>query len=317
MSLRLASWEEQLLDWANEGLSEPAVVGIADYEEDLLRQAYERCELIAREHSLTFHLAASLLSREKRKGIHALYAFCRLSDDLVDRPGRAGAIGLGEWRRRVQVSSSHETEPVLVAWSDTRQRFGIPTRYAEQLIDGVARDLEQTRYESFDDLAEYCYGVASTVGLMAMHIVGFVPTAVRDAVKLGVALQLTNILRDIGEDWRMGRLYLPLSELRDFGLDETDIERGVVDDRWRGFMAHQIARARRLYDESMPGLVYLDADGRFAVAAAAELYRAILGRIEANDFEVFHNRAYVATTSKLLKLPGIWWRVRRLRARGP
>ncbi len=317
MSIRLASWEERLLEWAHEALDEPIVGRVAEVEEDVLGRAYERCEHIARENSLTFHLASRLLPGEKRRAVHALYAFCRLSDDLVDRALSPDSIALDEWRQRVRGSSAQETEPVLLAWSDTRRRYRIPIRYAEQLIDGVARDLVQTRYETFDELAEYCYSVASTVGLMAMHIVGFAPTAVRDAVRLGVALQLTNILRDVGEDWRMGRLYLPLSDLRDYRLQEADIARGVVDDRWRHFMGYQIGRARRLYAESMPGLVHLDADGRFAVAAAAELYRGILDSIEANDYDVFGRRAYVGKTSKLLKLPGIWWRARRVDGRRP
>src|SRR5690606_28809297 len=122
-------------------------------------------------------------------------------------------------------------------------RYRIPHGYSDQLITGVTRDRTQKRYQSFEDLTEYCYGVASTVGLMSMHIVGFMSDdALPYAVKLGIALQLTNILRDIGEDWRMGRLYLPLDELADFGLREDDLDVGRVDDRWRRFMRFQIER---------------------------------------------------------------------------
>ena len=165
----------------------------------------------------------------------------------------------------------------------------------------------QVRYPTFDALAHYCYGVASTVGLMAMHIIGFESTeAIPYAVRLGVALQLTNILRDIDEDWRAGRVYLPQDELAAFGLTEGDIAAGRVDDRWRAFMRFQIQRTRSLYDEAMPGIALLDKDGRFAITAAAELYRGILDDIELNDYNVFGRRAHMTTWAKLSRLPAIW-----------
>ena len=127
-----------------------------------------------------------------------------------------------------------------------------------------------------------------------------------------MALQLTNILRDVGEDWRAGRLYLPQDELADYGLAEDDIENGVVDDRWRAFMRFQIDRTRTLYAEAVPGIALLDPDGRFAIGAAAGLYRGILDDIEAHDYDVFSRRAHVSTVGKLVKLPGIWWGSRRM-----
>jgi phytoene synthase len=127
---------------------------------------------------------------------------------------------------------------------------------------------------------------------------------------LGVALQLTNILRDVGEDWRVGRLYLPTDELAAFGLAEADLESGRVDERWRAFARFQIERNRRLYAEAWPGIAMLSKGGRFAAAAAGELYRAILDDIEAHDYDVFNRRAHVGTASKLGRLPGIWWRNR-------
>ena len=146
-------------------------------------------------------------------------------------------------------------------------------------IDGVARDLDQARYATFDDLTAYAYGVASTVGLMSMRIIGYrSAAAIPYAIKLGVALQLTNILRDVGEDWRAGRVYLPADELAAFGLSEEDVARGQVDDRWRDFMRFQIERNRRLYAEAWPGIELLNEDGRFAIAAAGDLYRRILRR---------------------------------------
>ncbi len=127
---------------------------------------------------------------------------------------------------------------------------------------------------------------------------------------MGVALQLTNILRDVGEDWRSGRLYLPLEELGSFGLSETNVAEGRVDDSWRAFMRFQIARTQALYAEAWPGIALLNKDGRFAVAAAGALYRAILDDIETHDYDVFSRHAHVSTLGKLRRLPGIWWRSR-------
>src|SRR5690606_11050910 len=144
--------------------------------------------------------------------------------------------------------------PVVIAWTDARMRYGIPQTYAEQLIEGVAQDLNRSRYRTFDQLSVYCYSVASTVGLMSMHIIGFVGLdAIPYAVKLGVALQLTNILRDVREDWESGRLYLPQEELDAYGLGEEDVAAGQVDGRCRAFMRYQIARNRQLYEEAWPG----------------------------------------------------------------
>jgi phytoene synthase len=205
--------------------------------------------------------------------------------------------------------SAHD--PVPLAWADAQRRFSIPQGYANQLIEGIMRDLCQNRYATFAELTEYCYGVASTVGFMSMHIIGFRDQdALPYALKLGVALQLTNILRDVGEDWRVGRLYLPQDELEDFGICERAIAEGTIDKRWQEFMRFQIERARHLYNEAQPGIKLLDADGRFAIAAAAGLYRAILERIEANDYDVFRQRAYLNKWGKISLLPSLWWRSR-------
>jgi phytoene synthase len=222
---------------------------------------------------------------------------------------------LSVWRQSALSHQPPETNLVAVAWAHTRLRYNVPLRYAEQLIDGVARDLVQTRYETFADLAAYCYGVASTVGLMSMHIVGFAgPEAIPYAIKLGVALQITNILRDVAEDWRVGRVYMSQADLAHFGLSEADIaegvESGVVHEPWRKFMRDQIERNRCLYKEALPAISMLNRDGRFAIATAAELYKAILTDIEAHDYNVFTRRAYVGAIGKLRRLPMIWWRSR-------
>jgi phytoene synthase len=264
-------------------------------------------------HSKTFYLASSLLPRTKRRAVRALYAFCRVTDDLVDQTLEAPLRQLEQWRERTLCRPLAADDPVALAWADTAARYHIPPLYAHQLIDGVATDVRVRRYETFDQLAEYSYGVASTVGLMSMHIVGFEgPQAIPYAVKLGVALQLTNILRDVREDWEKGRLYLPREDLAAFGLGEEDVATGQVSARWRAFMGDQIQRAHRLYDEAMPGIAYLHHDGRFAIGAAAELYRAILDDIELHAGDVFTRRAHLDGWAKLRRLPGIWWRSQRM-----
>jgi phytoene synthase len=315
-----APWEERLLDLAYQPLTSQDEYAPLTADPQILAQAYAQSVAVTREHSRTFYLASSLLPPKKRSAVRALYAFCRISDDLVDAvPPQASQLmppdrripHLASWRRRVLSDPPPEDDPIALAWADTRARYHIPTAYAAQLLDGVARDVWTARYATFAELAEYAYGVASTVGLMAMHITGFSDwEAIPYAVKLGVALQLTNILRDVGEDWQRGRLYLPLDELTTFELSEADVDAGVVDRRWRALMRFQIARNRRLYAEALPGIPLLHPDGRFAVAAAAELYQAILDDIETHDYDVFARRSYVAGWEKLRRLPCIWWRAR-------
>jgi phytoene synthase len=170
-------------------------------------------------------------------------------------------------------------------------------------------DIHQDRYEDFTALADYCYGVASTVGLMSMHIIGFTTeAAIRYAVKLGVALQLTNILRDISEDYKLGRVYLPQDELRRFGITETHLAEGIIDDNWKVFMKFQIDRTRSIYEEAWPGIPLLHPSGQFSIAAAATFYRGILDKIEENDFDVFSSRACIGKWRKLKMLPWLWFK---------
>lgn len=314
MTVETHPWEHHLLNLAKQGLEShrPALPAAEDAR--LLSQAYDECERITRQHSRTFYLASALLPPAKRASARALYAFSRISDDIVDLPDGEPLLLLDEWKNRALNDAPVREDLVPIAWSDARRRHGIPTVYSEQLINGIARDLQQTRYATFSDLATYCYGVACTVGLMSMHITGFSgPEAIPYALRLGVALQLTNILRDVGEDWSRGRLYLPLEELGAFGLGEDDIQAGIVDDRWRAFMRYQIERIRKLYRTALPGIGKLDPDGRFAIAAAGELYQGILDDIEQHDYDVFSRRAYVGSLEKVLRLPAIWLRARNLR----
>lgn len=311
MELQLADWEKSLLSLAYEGRHNVRSENLTPiFEPELLHRAYTHCEQMTAQHSRSFFLASALLPAQKRQAIRSLYAFCRTTDDTVDNSNENSEEQLKAWRKRSLSGQPSPTDAVATAWAHTRLRYQIPKRYAEQLIEGVARDLSQNRYETFDELTQYCYGVASTVGLMSMHIIGYKgEQAIPYAVKLGVALQLTNILRDIKEDWAMDRLYLPLEELDFFRLAETDIAQGRVDERWQAFMKFQINRARRLYAEAWPGIALLAPEGRVAIAAAATFYRGILDDIERHHYDVFSRRAYVSGGQKLRMLPRLWWTV--------
>ena len=304
-------WETRLLKLANHALEQDSKNEPLSNGREHLKQAYKHCANITKQHSRTFYMASGLLPKKERQAARALYAFCRISDDLVDIETENQHQRILQWRQESLANHPPTYNLVALAWADTRANFNIPRRYAEQLLDGVTSDLMHTRYQTFGELAQYCYGVASTVGLMAMHIVGYEGAkAIPYAIKLGVALQLTNILRDVQEDWENGRLYLPLEELHLFNLGETDIADGQLDHRWRAFMRFQIRRARQLYAEALPGIALLGKNGRFAIAAAAELYRAILEDVEEHHYDVFSRRAFTTKREKLTNLPGIWWRAK-------
>jgi 15-cis-phytoene synthase len=304
-----ASWENQLLNLAGK-VPHPASRPHYSYwaGDAALRHSYIRCDGITKHHSKSFYLASQLLPEEKRSAVRALYAFCRTVDDIVDESQASDRHRkLEYWRQAVQNGTFDEGDLVAAAWGDALNRYHIPRHYALQLIDGVDRDITQTRYQTFDELTTYCYGVASTVGLMSMYIVGFNTTeAVPYAIKLGVALQMTNILRDVGEDLLNGRLYLPREELALFGIRESDIAAGRNTEAWQLFMKFQINRNRQLYEESWPGVKMLEREGQSAVGAASVFYQGILDAIEANKYDVFHHRAGLSSWQKISRIPALW-----------
>ncbi len=275
-----------------------------------LADAYRTCVAITRRHSHSFFLSTQLLAPEKRLAIRALYAFCRTSDDIVDQRAQDATQALAGWIAQVHAPLAPTDNAVLLAWNDTVERYAVPRYLADELLAGIAMDLAVHRYQTFDDLWLYCYRVASVVGLISMHIIGYSEGATPYAIKLGVALQLTNILRDVGEDAQRGRVYLPQEDLEHFGLSADDILAGRCDEPFRALMRFEIDRAQALYAEAWPGIALLSRDGRLAIGAAAEIYRAILGKIAANQYDVFQRRAYVSLAEKLLIL---WWVRRRLR----
>ena len=310
-----ANWENQLLALAG-NVPHPHTRPFFSYwaGDASLRNAYKQAEKITAQHSKSFYFASGLLPEEKRSAVRALYAFCRIVDDIVDESSNAQQDSqLDYWRGMVETASFADNDLVAAAWADTLTRYHIPRHYALQLIDGVARDLSQSRYQTFDELATYCYGVASTVGLMSMYIIGFKSNdAVPYAIKLGVALQMTNILRDVGEDYRNGRLYLPREELAFYGIQESDIAEGRVTDHWRQFMRFQIERTRLLYEASWAGVKMLEQEGQLAIGAASVFYQGILDEIEKNDYNVFTCRASLSTVGKVSRIPSLWLKIKSL-----
>jgi phytoene synthase len=302
------AWDEHLLSRATlQRVDEKAIELPDHFLADSLHHAYRYCSELTAIHSKSFYMASGLLPYEKRKAIRALYAFCRTTDDIIDIQHQAGGSALECWRDQGLGTRPRANDPVSMAWADTRQKYQIPSHYAHQLIDGVASDTYKRTYCSFEELTEYCYGVASTVGLMSMHIIGFSSDkAIRYAIKLGVALQLTNILRDIAEDYRMGRVYLPQDELDNFGVTQAHLQYGILDTRWCSFMKFQIQRTRKIYEEAWPGISMLHPSGRLSIAAAATFYKGILDVIEEKEYDVFTHRASVSKWRKLSMVPSLW-----------
>ncbi|MCX7790837.1 MAG: phytoene/squalene synthase family protein [Chloroflexaceae bacterium] len=277
-----------------------------------LAEAYAECERIIRRHSKSFYFSSQFLSPDVRRAVRALYAFCRATDDTVDMAVDDPARALAAWVQQARAPRPALHDPVLVAWYDTRTRYNLSAALVDELLAGVAMDLTISRYANFADLWLYCYRVASVVGLLVMGITGYVPGAEPYAIKLGVALQLTNILRDVGEDARRGRVYLPQEDLERFGLTAEDILAEVYDERFRALMRFEVERTRRLYAEGWPGIALLPPQSRLAIGAAARIYCGILDKLEANDYDAYTRRAHLKLREKVARLPRIWWDVRCL-----
>ena len=263
------------------------------------------CEEIARHHGKSFYMASMLLPPARQRGVLATYAYCRVADDIVDGASgespEATAAALARWGGQLTAPA----HPVAVAFARTRERYAVPIQPVIELLTGVQMDLTTTRYASWDELRRYCYHVAGTVGLMVAPILGCRdPNALRHAADLGIAMQLTNILRDVAEDAQLGRVYLPLDEIEAFGCDAEAILAGYPGDRFRELMAFQIDRARGLYASALEGVYALSPSGRFTTLAASKLYSGILKEIEALDYDVYRMRAHVPTTRKLRSMAG-------------
>ncbi|XP_027341861.1 phytoene synthase 2, chloroplastic-like [Abrus precatorius] len=285
---------------------------------DLLNAAYDRCGEVCAEYAKTFYLGTQLMTQERRKAIWAIYVWCRRTDELVDGPNASHITpkALDRWEQRLSdVFEGRPYDMYDAALSDTVSKYPVDIQPFKDMIEGMRLDLRKSRYNNFDELYLYCYYVAGTVGLMSVPVMGIAPeskasteSVYNAALALGIANQLTNILRDVGEDARRGRVYLPQDELAQAGLSDDDIFRGKVTDKWRSFMKGQIQRARMFFDEAEKGVSELNSASRWPVWASLLLYRQILDAIEANDYNNFTKRAYVGKVKKLLSLPTAYGR---------
>ncbi|XP_028781356.1 phytoene synthase 2, chloroplastic-like [Neltuma alba] len=283
---------------------------------DLLNSAYDRCSEVCAEYAKTFYLGTQLMTPERRKAIWAIYVWCRRTDELVDGPNAPHITpkALDRWEQRLSdVFAGRPYDMYDAALSDTVSRFPVDIQPFKDMIEGMRLDLRKSRYSNFDELYLYCYYVAGTVGLMSVPVMGISPeskasaeTVYNAALALGIANQLTNILRDVGEDARRGRIYLPQDELAQAGLSDEDIWEGRVTDKWRNFMKGQIKRARMFFEEAEKGVTELESASRWPVWASLLIYKQILDEIEANDYNNFTKRAYVGKAKKLLSLPAAY-----------
>jgi 15-cis-phytoene synthase len=275
-----------------------------------LEESYRYCRRIARQRAKNFYYSFLLLDSQRRASMCAIYAFMRYCDDLSDSPQAAGggsaAESAGEsmsrWRADLRRALAGDTQgnPLWPAFRDTVERYKIPHRYFEEMIDGVSSDLEPRQIQTFDELYRYCYQVASVVGLTIIHIFGFSSErALPLAEKCGVAFQLTNILRDVREDALLGRIYLPQEDLARFSVPVEQLRTGREDDRFRGFMRFEADRARQYYAESGPLAELIDPGSRRSLWALREVYQKLLSRITESNYSVLTSRINVPTSSKL------------------
>jgi phytoene synthase len=268
-----------------------------------LAHSYTYCERLARREGSNFYYAFRVLPAPERRSMCALYAFLRVSDDLADGPGLAAdkAVLLADWRRRLDGAlTGDHTHRLHAAFQDTVTRHRIPREYLDAVLDGVTMDLEVTRYATFAELYPYCYRVASAVGLACIHIWGFTHGRAKvHAEQAGIAFQLTNILRDLGEDTARGRIYLPQEDLERFGYGPDSLSRGECDDHFRALMAFEVARARHYYDAAEPLAQLLRPAGRAVFQVMLRTYRGLLEAIERRDYDVFSSRVRLSSWHKL------------------
>jgi len=279
---------------------------MVSHENKTMKAAFKYAKSQTAHYSKSFYLSSQILPKSKRWDTFALYSFCRYADNIVDNPrSRTDAELFDEIAsvaREIKTAyrRGESEHPVLKPFIKAALKRNIPIEYSLDLLDGVKMDLLQNRYKTFGELYQFAYRVAGVVGLMMTHVIGFKDKkALEYAEKLGIAMQLTNILRDVQEDKNMNRIYLPLDELKQFGLSEQDI----MGERWtpkmRKFMQFQVNRAHRYFEEAQPGISMLDSDSRFAIYSASRIYRGILRQIEARGYNPFLGRAFVSQRRKM------------------
>ena len=293
---------------------------IDEIEDVSLRKSYGECRAITRHYAKTFYMATRFLPNEKQRSIFAMYALCRYLDDLVDETedlitsNKMQVSEVAEMMeeqkillQRVYDGFDPGEHPIFSAFSHVLKTFHIPIKLPFELIEGVTMDLTKKRYATFGEVYDYSWKVASTVGLMTSEVFGYSdPKALDHAVELGIAMQLTNILRDVGEDLGRGRIYIPKEDLEFFGVSEQDLFDHVLDEKFIALMEFQLQRAEEYYDRSDPGIGLLSADSRLPVSMARLNYSRILQRIRDNGYQVFNQRAHLSTAKKLAILPKLW-----------
>jgi phytoene synthase len=287
-------------------MSARAELDAAGIEGAALRAGYARCRAINAHHGRTYFLATLLLPPGKRPFVHALYGFARHVDDFVDDMGTRlttaqRADRLEEWSANflADLEWGQSSDPVSRAVIHTAGRWQIPTSYFADFLESMRMDLNVTSYATYDDLTRYMWGSAAVIGLQMLPILGRADEGTRwdvlesHAIDLGTAFQLTNFLRDVAEDLRRGRVYLPEESLRKFGVDRDRLARGRVDESIRNLLAWEIERARGLYASAAPGIDLVEASSRDCLRTASRLYAEILDEIERADYDVFSSRVQV------------------------
>ncbi len=294
-----------------------------------IEEAYRYCENITRRHAKSFYFAAKFLPKSKQKAVYPIYAFCRRVDDEIDEIGDGNESdamrAVEKWKQKLEevfegkrqkAKGKNENEDqfsVFIAWEDLLKTYKIPQNLPLELMQGILMDTQIKHYDTFDELYVYCYRVASTVGLMSSEILGYSDKiALRYAEALGIAMQLTNILRDVKEDAAMGRIYLPQEDLRKFGVSEEEIFANEMSDNFIEMMKFQIGRARDFYRTGEKGIGLLEKDSRFTVLLASRIYARILDEIETQNYDVFTRRAHTTSSQKLFSIPKIWREARKL-----
>lgn len=272
-----------------------------------LQDSYAACRAITKERAKNFYYGIRLLPERKRDALCSVYAYFRICDDLSDDE----AIGdkqakLDRWRHLLDEAPGSSAEhEILPAFYNSIKEFAVPKAYFEELLEGTLSDLTVTRYQTFADLYKYCYRVASTVGLVCLHVFGFdgSPEALAEAEARGIAFQLTNILRDVAEDGERGRIYIPLSDLETFGLSEADFFSGEKSQAMEELLSYQIGRAKEYYERSAGLFQRVDLESRSSLEAMTSIYRALLAKVESMGVGVFKERARLSKMEKL-KLAG-------------
>jgi 15-cis-phytoene synthase len=276
------------------------------WQEEQNRAAFEYAKTATAAYSKSFYISAKMLPKEKRWATFALYGFCRFVDNLIDNPRDRSQfeilqeINYFENELRIAYKREESEHPVIRSFILVAQKYNIPIEYPLDLIAGVKMDMGINRYKSFDDLYIFCYRVASVVGLMMTHVMGYKDkTTFKYAEKLGIAMQLTNILRDIKEDKDNGRIYLPQDELEQFSVSEWHIMNEIITPEFQEMIRFQVERAAQYYEKAQPGIEMLSRDSQFAIYSASKIYRGILSKVEGQAYNPFIGRVFVPKSKKL------------------